>query len=165
VLPHGPSYRASPRLYNWRRIGAGKAHKWGSQGKRSSLHGGGVRLNHLAGSGNPWWRLWGKLELELPDEEFLIDVQFGVTAENKRSTVGRREVNIKHLDGGELIEHGPGGKASSKRSEPGAQCDVQAVGHEGDEDVSFDAFDSLMIDWVRSFFKFLKAASISVSWI
>jgi hypothetical protein len=58
-------------------------------------------------------------------------------------------VNIKHLDGSELIEHGPRGKASSKRSEPGAQCDVQAVGHEGDEDVSLDAFDSLMKDWAQ----------------
>jgi hypothetical protein len=29
-------------------------------------------------------------------------------------------VNIKHLDGSELIEHGPGGQAASKRSEPGA---------------------------------------------
>jgi hypothetical protein len=51
-------------------LGVGNAHKWGSQDKRSSLHGGGVRPHHLAGSGNPWWRLWGKLELELPDEEF-----------------------------------------------------------------------------------------------
>jgi hypothetical protein len=92
----------------------------GSQRKRSSRLGGGVRPHHLAGSGNSWWSWSGKLELELPDEEFLVDVQFGVTAENKRSAVGRREVNVKHLDGSELIEHGPGGQAASKRSEPGA---------------------------------------------
>ena len=67
----------------------------------------------MAGSGNPWRRLRGEFEVELPDEQLLVRVQFRVTAENECATVGRREVNIKHLDSGELIEDCPWGQASA----------------------------------------------------
>jgi hypothetical protein len=46
-----------------------------------------------------------------------------------------REMHVEHLDGGELVEHGPGGEAGGERLEPCAQRDVQTVGLEGDEDV------------------------------
>ena len=101
----------------------------------------------LAGGGNPWRRLRGEFEVELPDEQLLVGVQFRVPAEKERATVSRREVNIKHLDRGELIEDCPWGQASSQRPEPGAQGDMKAVGHERDEDVSLDALDSLMVNW------------------
>ena len=49
----------------------------------------------MAGSGNPWRRLWGEFEVELPDEQLLVWVQFRVAAENECATVCRREVNIE----------------------------------------------------------------------
>src|SRR5215216_5358475 len=39
-----------------------------------------------------------------------------------------------------------GGEPAGERPEPGAQGDVQTVGHEGDEDVSLDALLELMVD-------------------
>jgi hypothetical protein len=57
-----------------------------------------VGPDRLAGGGNSWRRLWGEFEVELPDEQLLVWVQFRVAAENECATVCRREVNIEHLD-------------------------------------------------------------------
>ena len=111
------------------------------QGKRSSLHDVRGGAGDLAGGGYPWRGLRGQIEAELADEELLVSVQFGVAAEDQRAAIGRGEVHVQHLDGGEFVEHCPGGEASCKRLEPGAQRDVQAVGQEGDEDVGFHALD------------------------
>ena len=100
----------------------------------------------LAGGRDPWRGLRGQKEVELPDEELLVGVQLGVAAEDQRAVVGGGKVNVKHLDGGELVEHGPGGEPGCQRFEPGAQGDVKAIGDEGDKDVRFDSLDQLVID-------------------
>jgi hypothetical protein len=69
-----------------------------------------------------------------------------LTAEDQGAAVGSREMHVEHLDGGELVEHGPGGEAGGERLEPCAQRDVQTVGQEGDEDVRLDAVLELMVD-------------------
>ena len=76
----------------------------------------------------------------------MIGVQLGVAAEDQGSSLRGGEVNIKHLDGGKLFEHRLRCEAAGQRSEPYAQRDVETVGQEGDEDVSFDPFDGLMED-------------------
>src|SRR5204863_9319782 len=65
---------------------------------------------------------------------------------DQRAAVGGGEVNVEHLDGGELVEHRPRGETGSQRPEPGAQRDVQAISQERDEDVGLDALDELVID-------------------
>ena len=70
------------------------------------------------------------------DQNFLVGGEFGVTAEDQAAAVGSREMHVEHLDGGELVEHGPRGEAGRQRLEPCAQRDVQTVGQEGDERVS-----------------------------
>ncbi len=43
----------------------------------------------------------------------MVDVGHGVAAEDQRATVGGREVDVEHLDGGKPVERGP---AASGRS-------------------------------------------------
>src|SRR6202158_5063282 len=69
-----------------------------------------------------------------------------LTAEDQGAAVGSREMHVEHLDGGELVEHGPGGEAGGERLEPCAQRDVQTVSQEGDEDVRLDTVLELMVD-------------------
>ena len=95
-------------------------------------------MDDLAGGGNPWWGLRGQVKLELLHEELLIGIEFCIASENQCAAVGGREVHIQHLDGSELVEHGLGSEAACQRFEPGAQRDVQTIGHEGDEDVRLD---------------------------
>jgi len=76
----------------------------------------------------------------------LVGIRLGVTAQDQGSAVGGREVDVEHLDGGELVEHRPRGEAGRQRPEPGAQRDVQTISEEGHEDVRLDALLQLVID-------------------
>jgi hypothetical protein len=71
-------------------------------------------------------------------EKLLVGVQFGVAAQDQRTAVGCWELDVEHLDGGKLVEHGPRGEAGGQRLELGAQRDVKTIGHESNEDVRFD---------------------------
>ena len=91
-------------------------------------------------------RLGRQIKLELVHQKLLFDVQFRVAAQDQCAAVGGRKVDIEHLDGGELVEHGPGREAGRERLEAGPQGDMQTIGDEGDEDVRFDALFALVID-------------------
>jgi len=69
-----------------------------------------------------------------------------VAAEDQGASVGCGKVDVEHLDGGHLVEHGARCQAGRQWLEAGTQRDVQAVGQEGDEDVGFDAMLELMMD-------------------
>ncbi len=56
--------------------------------------------------------------------KLLVGVQFGVAAQDQRTAVGGWEVDVEHLDDGELVEHGL--RREAPRLEPGAQRDGQA---------------------------------------
>ena len=66
-------------------------------------------------------------------EKSLVWVGLGVTAQDQGAAIVGWEMNIEHLDAGELIEHGARGETRRQRFELRSQGDVQAVGHEGDE--------------------------------
>jgi hypothetical protein len=82
----------------------------------------------------------GQFEVEVPDQDFLISVELGVATEpeNQRPAIGSGEVDVEHLDGREVVEHGSRGEAVGQRLEPRPQGDVKAIGHEGDEHVRFE---------------------------
>jgi len=61
---------------------------------------GGLRLS------DPGRRLWRQAELELLQEELVILLRLGIAGEDERTVVRGREVNVQHLDGGELLKHG-----------------------------------------------------------
>ena len=48
------------------------------------------------------------------------------------------EISIKHLDGGELLEHGAWGKSRGVLAQTMVQRDVEAISQEGYEDLGFD---------------------------
>ena len=86
--------------------------------KRSPLHGVLWRWGELACGSDPWRGLRGQVEVELRYQELLVGVQFGVAAQDQRAAIGGREVDVEHLDGGELVEHGSRGEAAGQRLEP-----------------------------------------------
>src|SRR5215471_19268969 len=86
------------------------------------------------------------MELELLHQKLLFGVEFGIAAQDQCAAIGGREVDVEHLNGGELVEHSPRGEAGGQRLELSAQRDVKAIGQEGDEDVRFDAVLKLMVD-------------------
>ena len=51
-----------------------------------------------------------QIELELVHQELLFGVQFRVAAQDQHAAIGGREVDVEHLDGGELVEYGPRGE-------------------------------------------------------
>ena len=63
--------------------------------------------------GDARWGLGRQIKLELLDQKLLVGVQFGVAAEDQGAAIGGREVDVEHLDGGELVEHGPRSEAGS----------------------------------------------------
>src|SRR6266849_9257215 len=81
-------------------------------------------------------RLGRQIELELGHQELLFGVEFSVAAQDQHAAIGGREVDVEHLDGGELVEYGPWSKAGGQRLKLGTQRDVKAVGQEGDERMS-----------------------------
>ena len=103
----------------------------------------------------------------MPDQDPLAGVEFGVSAQDQGAAVGGGEADIEHLDVGELVEHGARREAAGERHEPGAQRHVQAIGHEGDEDVRLDAALQLMIDGAQPeiVLEVLEGGPISVSWM
>ena len=90
-------------------------------------------MHELASGSDSWWGLGGQSKTEPFHEKSLIWIWLGVTAQDQGSTIVGREMNIEHLDAGELIEHGARGETRRQRFELRSQGDVQAVGHEGDE--------------------------------
>ena len=87
---------------------------------RSPLHGWLRGVRGLDWSGDSRQGLRGQAEAELPDQDFLVGVGLGMAAEDQGAAVGRWEVNVEHLYGGELVEHGSRGEAGCERLEPGA---------------------------------------------
>ena len=62
------------------------------------------------------------------------------------TAVGGRQVDVHHLQGGELLQHRAGRQARRVLSGEILQRHLQAVGQEGDEDVRLDAPVVLMED-------------------
>ena len=78
----------------------------GGPAKKSSLQGVSGRPGDVAGGGDPWRGLRGKLEVELPEQELVVGVEFGMAAEHERAAIGGGKVNIEHLDGGDRSRGG-----------------------------------------------------------
>src|SRR5258707_1574366 len=115
--------------------------------RKSPLHLLGHRTcRRLRRRGDARRRLGRQIELELLHQQLLFGVEFGVAAQDQRAAIGGREVDVEHLDSGELVEHSPRGEAGRQRLELSAQRDVKAIGQEGDEDVRFDAVLKLVVD-------------------
>ena len=76
-----------------------------------------------AGGDARWW-LWWQLELELLDQEPEFRLRLGVAGQQQLPPVGRRQMNIDHLDGGELLESAPRGQSWCQRMQSTLQRDL-----------------------------------------
>jgi hypothetical protein len=59
-------------------------------------------------------------------------------------------VNVEHLDCCQFVQDCPCSYPARERLEPDTQRDVQAIGHECNEDVRFDTLLQLMVDGTQA---------------
>ena len=69
-----------------------------------------VSVHALAGGGYSRWWLRRQGEIESFHEKSLVWVGLGVAAQDQGAAIGGREMNIEHLDAGELVEHSARGE-------------------------------------------------------
>jgi len=69
-----------------------------------------------------------QLELELLEQQFAIVVRLSITREDQGALIGSWQVDVNHLDGSELLQHGAWGQAWRQTAQSGTQGDMQAVG-------------------------------------
>ena len=74
-----------------------------------------------------WLRRQG--QVESLHEESLVWVGLGVAAQDQGAAIAGREMNIEHLDPGELVQYGTRGETCGQGLESRSQGDVQAIGH------------------------------------
>lgn len=90
--------------------------------------------------------LFGEGQLELVEQELEVFLGLGVAGHDDLAAVGGGQVDVEHLHGGELFEHGARGQPAGGAFEPGLEGHLQAVGEEGYEDVGMDAAFELVVD-------------------
>ena len=139
--------------------------------RRSSLHGG--WRGGLSGA-DFGLRLGGQAEFELIEQEREFGFWFGVAGQQQLSAVGRRDMQINHLHGGELFDGAARREARRQGMEAPAECDMEAIGEEGDEDMRLDARCILVKDRPDGevaprlrggrLLRFLNASSTLTSW-
>jgi len=94
-----------------------------------------------------WSRGWsGSWSFSFFERGFLVGFGLCITSEEEGAFVGAQVVDIEHLDGGELVENGPGGQSGGVGAQAGAKVYMDAIGQEGDKDVGFDPGVELMVD-------------------
>ena len=85
-------------------------------------------------------------ELEPVDQELEFGFGVGVAGEQNLAPVGGRQMDIDHLDGGELFECAPRGQPGRQGMKATGQGDLHAVSQKGDEDVGLDPLLVLVED-------------------
>jgi len=116
----------------------------------------------ILGGGLRW-----QAELEPVDQKLEFGFGVSVTGEPDLAPVGGRQMNIDHLDGGELFQRTARGQPGRQSMKATRERDLQAVGQEGDEDVGFDPLLVLMEDRPdrQIALRFRKASSTATSWV
>ena len=76
----------------------------------------------------------------------MVLLGFRVARQDDLAAIGGRQMNIDHLDRGHFFDHRPGRQPRGQGLCILVQRHLQAVGHEGDKDVCFDAMLELVMD-------------------
>ena len=95
---------------------------------------------------NPGRRLFRQFQVELVQEELVIRVRLGMARQDQPPTIGGRQMNIDHLEGGKLLQDRPRGQPRCTGAGQVLARDLQAVGDDGDENMCFDPVLALMED-------------------
>ena len=83
--------------------------------------------------------LGGKRSLSCCSRSLVILLRLGVAGEDESAPVVGGEVNVQHLDGGELFRHGARRQSWRQRAQALLQRYLEAIGQKGHEDVRLDA--------------------------
>ena len=84
------------------------------------------------------WSGQDQFEFVQEEREFRLRL-FGIAGQQQLAAVGRRDMQIDHLHGGELFDGAARGQTGRQGMQPPAKRDVQTIGEEGDEDMRLDA--------------------------
>ena len=87
-------------------------------------------------------RVRGQSELELVDQQLQLGFGLGVAGQDDLAFIGCRQMDVDHLDGGELFQRTARGQSWREGVQPARQVDLQGIGEEGDEDMGFDSLSS-----------------------
>ena len=79
-----------------------------------------------------------QLQPELLDQKLEFALRLGVPGQHQLPPVGRRQMDIDHLHGGELFQHTARGQPGCEGAEAALECHLQTVSQERDEDMSLD---------------------------
>jgi hypothetical protein len=90
------------------------------------------------GRGDPGGRLRWQSKFEPIDQELKFGFGMGVAGEQDLAPIGGRQMDVDHLDSGELFERTTCGQPGRQGVKPARQRDLHAVGQEGDEDVGLN---------------------------
>lgn len=93
-----------------------------------------------------WGSLFRQSEGELLEKKEKVRFGMGVAGENDFASIGGGQMDIEHLHGGELFEDRAWGESAGPGFEAGLEGDLKTVGQEGDKDVGFDPFLTLVVD-------------------
>ncbi|MBK8121461.1 MAG: hypothetical protein IPK39_21635 [Sulfuritalea sp.] len=85
------------------------------------------------------------MQLELSEQQALVGIRFRVAAQEQLPAVGGGQIDIDHLQAGELLQHRARSQARAGQR-AGLHTDLKAVGGESHEDMGFDALVLLMPD-------------------
>ena len=96
--------------------------------------------------GDFWRRLGRQGELHALQKQPQIRLGFGVAGENEFASVGGRQMDVDHLQGGEFLQGAARCEAWGEAVQPSRQRDLQAVSEEGDEDMRLDPLFAVMED-------------------
>jgi hypothetical protein len=112
-------------------------------------------------------RLRGQTEFELLDQKLEFWLGLSVACQQHLAAVGRGQMNIDHLDGGELLKTTARDQSWRQGMEATVQRDLQTISQERDEDMGFDPVLVLMEDrpYGQIALQVLNASSTATSWV
>ena len=75
--------------------------------------------------------------MQLFQQQLQVFFRLCIAWQDQGAAVGRGQIHIDHLQGGELFQHGTWCQSRGQRTGALFQGDLQAIGHEGDQDMRF----------------------------
>jgi hypothetical protein len=82
----------------------------------------------------------------LVGQQLQLGLGLGVAGQHDLAPVVRRQMDVDHLDAGELFQPTARGQSWREGVEPARQGDLQGISEEGDEDMGFDSAFVVMED-------------------
>lgn len=119
----------------------------------------GVRLNR----GDFGRRLSGKAQFELLENQALVRLGLCIACiagEYQFAAIGGGQLHIEHLPGAEFLQNRTWYQFGCQIAQSAAECHVEAIRQERDEDVRFDALHILMKNGPQPGFAFQVAEDL-----